>query len=243
MVRGRVALVPHDQLACVERALLDGEGECEAEHTLGVAAAPLGSGSGVGAALERDEAGHRVGEEPEELGTGARLGRLGDGELHALDRPDDAAALERQAQHAEVGAAEVERVVVAALRARHPLVHEGGQHADLVQGEARSCEQQTYPGSIGPGFEPYVAYAALLAREARDRLRLEVRGERAHHVEGQLVRHTEHAQRLDVVRVDRALPVDEAVRAVEALRALLAPASYLASARLADGSLADLTNE
>ena len=88
-----------------------------------------------------------------------------------------------------------------------------------------------------------MAYAALLAREARDRLRLEVRGERAHHVEGQLVRHTEHAQRLDVVRVDRALPVDEAVRAVEALRALLAPASYLVSARLTEGSLADLTNE
>ena len=86
-----------------------------------------------------------------------------------------------------------------------------------------------------------MAYAALLAREARDRLRLEVRGERAHHVEGQLVRHTEHAQRLDVVRVDRALPVDEAVRAVEALRALLA--SDLASTRLTDGSLADLTNE
>ena len=96
--------------------------------------------------LDRDEARHRVGDEAEELGAGAGLGGVRDGELHALDRPDLAVALERQAQHAEVGAAQVKRIEVAALRAGHALVDKGGQHAHAA-GEVRDRLSTACSGS------------------------------------------------------------------------------------------------
>jgi hypothetical protein len=116
----------------------------------------------------RQKNGDRVGQKAEEPLAGPLLDLVGDLELGLRHGANLAAAFQRQLEHPEVGAAQIERVEVALLLARHPLGHVRRQHA----------------------------HRARLASQASLGLRDEVGLERAHRLERKAVRGTQRADRL-----------------------------------------------